>query len=114
MAVAAPGCGRALVLHGVVPPFFLAPHPLVDRADNRLAAGMDMDLLHRHLLLALAAVAMQRLYLSRVGPQDLYRQVPIGVLLRDRIRSLEWRARDPSAHCGQAALPVSAARRRLR
>jgi hypothetical protein len=69
--------------------FFSCPAPLVDRTDDGLAALIDVDMLHRHLLLALAAVPLQRLHLHRVGPQQLHREISIRVLLLDDLRGLE-------------------------
>jgi hypothetical protein len=36
------------------------PTPSVDRADDRLPALIDMDVLNSHLLLTLAAITLQR------------------------------------------------------
>jgi len=39
--------------------FLLAPFPRGDGADNCLAAGMNVDMLHRDLLLPFAAVTLE-------------------------------------------------------
>jgi hypothetical protein len=62
------------LVHGVELPFFSAPYPLgwsVDVADNRLTALRDMDMLKRHLLLAAAAVSLERLDLRGERPGEL-------------------------------------------
>jgi hypothetical protein len=51
--------------------FLLALFPGTDGAYNRLTAGMDVDMLHCDLLLALAAITLERLDLSSEGAQQL-------------------------------------------
>jgi hypothetical protein len=66
--------------------FFARPHPLgwsVDVADDRLAALGDVDVLDRHLLLALRAVFLQRGHLRGEGARELVERPPGAVLLRD-------------------------------
>ena len=55
--------------------FLLAPFPRGDGADNYLAAGMNVDMLHRDLLLPFAAVTLERLDLSSEGAQQLHCEV---------------------------------------
>ena len=59
LGIAAAWCmGNAL--HGVVPLISMRPHPPgLDVADDGLAAFVDVDVLDRDLLLALAAVAIE-------------------------------------------------------
>jgi hypothetical protein len=45
--------------------------PGLDRADHRLPAGMDVDVLHYDFLLAFAAVPVERVEQHRVGAGDL-------------------------------------------
>ena len=68
--------------------FLLAPSPRGDGAYDRLTAGMDVDMLHRDLLLPLAAITLERLDLSSEGTQQLHCEAPISVLLKERHRFL--------------------------
>ena len=63
--------------------FFRRPLPAarIDLADDRLAAGVNVDVLDRHLLLTLAAITLQRLQLRRECAQQLDRKAAVGVLL---------------------------------
>jgi len=45
-----------------------APHPRIGAADDGLAAAMDVNMLHRDLLSALAAVPVQSFEQRRVCP----------------------------------------------
>src|SRR6266581_3106301 len=54
----------------------------------RLAAGVHVHVLDGYLLLPLAAMALQRLDLRGECTKQLHREVPIAVLLRDRLRTL--------------------------
>src|ERR1700732_4565161 len=65
--------------------FYLAPSPRVDGTDDRLSAGMDVDVFDCNLLLPLAAIALQGLDLSREGAQQLHCEAPIAVLLKERL-----------------------------
>src|SRR6185437_1911488 len=67
----------------------LPPRRGIHFADDRLPARMDVDVFHRHLLFALAAVTLQRLHLRGVGPQQLYGDVAVRVLLLDRVGTFE-------------------------
>jgi hypothetical protein len=67
----------------------LAPSSRGDGTDDRLTAGMDVDMLHRDLLLPLAAITLERLDLSSEGAQQLYCEAPIPVPLEERLRILE-------------------------
>ena len=59
-------------MHGLDPSFRCHPlPPLGDGADDGLTAVVDVDVLHRHLLLTLTTVAVQRLHLGRKGPRQL-------------------------------------------
>src|SRR5262245_12561039 len=61
-------CGR----HGVVPSLSMrALPPALDIADDGLTALVDVDVLHRDLLLAFAAVAIERIEQSRIGAGEL-------------------------------------------
>jgi hypothetical protein len=65
--------------------FFVRPHPRrsADIADDRLAALGNVDVLDRHLLLALRAVFLQRGHLRGEGARELVERPPGAVLLRD-------------------------------
>src|SRR5260370_6506990 len=67
----------------------LAPSSRGDGTDDRLTAGMDVDMLHRDLLLPLAAITLERLDLRSEGAQQLYCEAPIPVPLEERLRILE-------------------------
>jgi hypothetical protein len=51
------------------------PTPL-DGTEDRLPSGIDVDLFDRDFLLPLAAAALQRLDLHRVGRRQLCREIP--------------------------------------
>ncbi len=63
--------------------FLVAPAPPVDIADNRLSSPVDVDVLHRDLLLASSPVSLERLHLRREGPGELVEGAFGAVLLRD-------------------------------
>jgi len=59
-------------VHGVVPSLSMRTvPPAVDVADDGLTALVDVDVLHRDLLLAFAAVATERIEQSRIGAREL-------------------------------------------
>jgi hypothetical protein len=64
--------------------FFRAPTPRGDGTDDRLTAGMDVDVLDSDLLLPLAAIPLERFDLHREGPQQLGGEIAVAVLLRNR------------------------------
>ena len=53
--------GNGNLCTGSILAFYLAPTPLGDGTDDRLAPGLDRDMLDPDYLLALAAVAVQSL-----------------------------------------------------
>ena len=68
--------------------FLLASSPRGDGAYDRLTAGMDVDMLHRDLLLPLAAITLERLDLKSEGAQQLHCEAPVFVPLEERFRIL--------------------------
>jgi hypothetical protein len=65
-------CMGNLFCMGLILWFRAIPTPRgLDYADHRLPAGMDVDVLYRHLLLALAAVTIERLEQYRVSARKL-------------------------------------------
>jgi hypothetical protein len=68
--------------------FFSAPPPGGDGTDDRLPAGMDVDMLDRDLLLPFATIPLERFDLHREGPQQLDRQIAVAVLLKKCLRAL--------------------------
>ena len=49
------------MVHGLVPWSLVTPTPGIDGADNGLSTLVDMYVLHSELLLAFAAVAIERM-----------------------------------------------------
>src|SRR6202045_2739741 len=68
--------------------FLLASSPRGDGAYDRLTAGMDVDMLHRDLLLPLAGITLERLDLKSEGAQQLHCEAPVSVPLDARFRIL--------------------------
>ena len=67
-------------MHGVVPSLSMRTvPPAVDVADDGLTALVDVDVLHRDLLLAFAAVATERIEQSRIGARELVRSTRYGM-----------------------------------
>jgi len=122
--VPAPGPGSAsgclvrmqfLALHQVLPLCFDASTPWRDGADNRLSTRMDVHVLHCDLLLALAAVAVERVEQGRIGARKLVR---LAQVLAARLECLLSEHRSPVAlHggivCKPAAEPRSCLQARL-
>ena len=82
---------------------FDASTPWRDGADNRLSTRMDVHVLHCDLLLALAAVAVERVEQGRIGARKLVR---LAQVLAARLECLLSEHRSPVAlHggivCGQ-------------
>ena len=67
---------------------FLAPRPCTARtiAPATLVEGHVFD---PNVLLPLAAITVQRLYLHRVGPPQFRREIPRAVLLKDGLDTLQ-------------------------
>src|SRR5271155_2518369 len=86
--------------------FFARPYPLgggADVADDRLPALGDMDVLDRHLLLALRAVFLQGRDLRGEGPCQFVER-PLGaVLLRDAHEVRQAASESPRGHMDGAA-----------
>ena len=63
---------------GLILKFGAIPTPrCLDNSDHRLPAGMDVDVFNRHLLLALAAVAVERFDQRGEGAGELIRLVQV-------------------------------------
>src|SRR5262249_13634487 len=62
-----------VVVHGLVPPTSRYPLPRGDGADDGLSSAVDMDVFNNHLLLALAAVAIERIKKDGIGARKLVR-----------------------------------------
>src|SRR5713101_7494815 len=62
-------------LHSICSSFYFssAPTPRRDETDDRLSTSIHMDVFHRDLLLALAAVAIERVEQDRIGTRKLVR-----------------------------------------
>ena len=70
---------------GLILGFGWSPTPLVDVADDRLTALVDVDVFEGHTLLAFAAMTVQRLHERGVGPGELIRLVEVFVPPLERL-----------------------------
>src|SRR5262249_25441294 len=68
---------------------FPPPSGLIDRADDCLAAGVDMHVLDGYFLLPLSSIALQCFGLDREGAKELHSEITIAVLLGYRVRAFQ-------------------------
>ena len=71
------GMGQAWLCMGLILVFDWCPTPRRDIADNRLAAGVDVNMLDTHGLTAAAPQLGKRFSLQREGPQQLHSQIAV-------------------------------------
>ena len=65
------------------------PSRLAHRANDGLAAGVDVHVLDGNFLLPLPSIALRCLGLGREGSQQFHREISVAVLLRYRVRALQ-------------------------
>ena len=99
-------CMGNLLCMGLILRFRAIPTPRgLDHADDSLPASMDMDVLDRDLLLALAAVAVERFEQRGVGAGKLVRLVRGSRAGPRRSVRRSWRAGSiPSRRCGRRSV----------
>jgi len=59
-------------MRGLVPRFFLTPHPGIDCADDPLPPMVHMDVLDGDFLLPLAAMVVERVERDSIGAREVF------------------------------------------
>src|SRR5262249_19323023 len=84
--------------------------PALDVADDGLTALVDVDVLHRDLLLAFAAVAIERIEQSRIGAGELVRRLGKFAELRGLWPVVGQPRNGSNTHDQQPASPIALAK----